>query len=113
MEASIELYFEEKTPNEWPDEITDSLFGITQPDPIDGRNSITLRVTYKLNPIEKSYEPGWAFIDINGQPLGTREAKRAANTQDFFKYVPVFFLSALRDASSMPWDSISTRTACP
>ena len=31
--------------------------------------------------------------------MGSKEAKRAANTQQFFKYVPVFFLSALRDAS--------------
>ncbi len=99
VEASIELYFEEQAPGEWPDEITSGLFGIIQTDPIDGRNSITLRVTYKFNPLEKNYEPGWAFIDINGDPIGSREAKRAANTQDFFKYVPVFFLSALRDAS--------------
>jgi len=98
-EASIELVFEEHAPGEWPDEITSGLFGITQPDPFDGRNSITLRVTYKFNPLDKNYEPGWAFIDINGDPIGSREAKRAANTQDFFKYVPVFFLSALRDAS--------------
>ena len=99
LESTIELFFQEETPNEWPDEITSGLFGITQPDPFDGRNSITLRVTYKFNSLEKSYEPGWAFIDINGDPIGSREAKRAANTQDFFKYVPVFFLSALRDAS--------------
>ena len=70
-----------------------------QLDPFDGRISITLRGTYRFNSLEKSYESGWAFIDINGDPIGSREAKRAANTQDFFKYVPVFFLSALRDAS--------------
>ncbi len=56
-------------------------------------------MTYRLNPLEKTYEPGWAFIDINDDPIGASEAKRAANTQQFFKYVPVFFLSALRDAS--------------
>lgn len=99
LETTIELFFQEETPNEWPDEITNGLFGIMQPDPLDGRNSITLRVTYRFNSLEKSYEPGWAFIDINGDPIGSREAKRAANTQDFFKYVPVFFLSALRDAA--------------
>ena len=98
-EASIELFFTEATAGEWPEEITSGLFGIIQTDPVTGLNSITLRVTYKLNPLEKTYEPGWAFIDINGDPIGSREAKRAANTQQFFKYVPVFFLSALRDAS--------------
>ena len=98
-EASIELFFTEQTAGEWPREITTGLFGIIQTDPQSGLNSITLRVTYRLNPLEKTYEPGWAFIDINGDPIGAREAKRAANTQQFFQYVPVFFLSALRDAS--------------
>ncbi len=99
LETTIELFLQEEIPNEWPSEITTGLFGIMQPDPFDGRNSITLRVTYRFNPIEKSYEPGWAFIDIKGNPLGSREAKRASNTKNFFKYVPVYFLSALRDAS--------------
>jgi putative ATP-dependent endonuclease of OLD family len=98
-EASIELFFTESKTGEWPDEITSGLFGITQTDPVSGLNSITLRVTYRYNPIEKNYEPGWAFIDINGDPIGASEAKRAANTSGFFKYVPVFVLSALRDAS--------------
>ena len=99
QQASIELYFVEKTPGEWPEEITSRLFDIIQTDPVTELNSITLRVTYTLNSLERTYEPGWSFIDVNGDPLGTKEAKRAANTQEFFKYVPVFFLSALRDAS--------------
>ena len=98
-DASIELFFTEKTLGEWPDEITSGLFGIIQTDPLTELNSITLRVTYRLNQLEKTYEPGWVFIDINGDPIGSKEAKRAANTQQFFKYVPVFFLSALRNAS--------------
>ena len=99
MEASIELFFTEHTAGEWPEAITTGLFGIIQTDPLTDLNSITLRVTYKLNPLEKTYEPGWAFIDINGDPIGASEAKRASNTRPFFKYVPVFFLSALRDVS--------------
>ena len=98
-EASIELFFTEQIAGEWAEEITTGLFGIIQTDPLTGLHSITLRVTYRLNPLEKTYEPGWAFIDVNGDPIGASEAKRAANTQQFFKYVPVFFLSALRDAS--------------
>ncbi len=98
-EASIELFFTERIAGEWPEEITSGLFGIIQTDPFTDLNSITLRVTYKLNPLEKTYEPGWAFLDVNGDPIGAGEARRAANTQRFFKYVPVFFLSALRDAS--------------
>ena len=99
QEASIELLFIEKTRGEWPEEITSGLFDIIQTDPVTELNSIILRVTYRLNPLERTYEPGWSFLDINGDPIGTKEAKRAANTQQFFKYVPVFFLSALRDAS--------------
>ena len=98
-ETSIELLFNEQTAGEWPEEITSGLFGIIQTDPLTELNSITLRVTYKLNLLEKTYEPGWAFVDINGDPIGGSEARRAANTQQFFRYVPVFFLSALRDAS--------------
>ena len=82
-----------------PKRITSGLFGVIQSDPLTDLNSITLRVTYRLNPLEKIYEPGWAFTDINGDALAASGAKRAANTQQFFKYVPVFFLSALRDAS--------------
>ena len=98
-EASVELFFTERMAGEWPEEITSGLFGIIQTDPLTDLNSITLRVTYRLNPLEKTYEPGWAFLNVNGDPIGAGEARRAANTQQFFKYVPVFFLSALRDAS--------------
>ena len=69
-ETSIELFFTEKTAREWPEEITSGLFGVIQSDPLTDLNSITLRVTYRLNPLEKIYEPGWAFTDINGAALG-------------------------------------------
>ena len=49
-ETSIELLFNEQTAGEWPEEITSGLFGIIQTDPLTDLNSITLRVTYKLNP---------------------------------------------------------------
>ena len=97
--ASIELLFTEQTPRDWPDAVSTGLFDIVQTDPLTGLNSITLRVTYTLDQSEKTYEPGWSFIDINGDPLATAAAKRASTTRQFFKYVPVFFLSALRDAS--------------
>jgi len=99
LETSIELLFAEAQVGEWPEEITTGLFGLIQTDPNSGLNSICLRVTYKFNAIDRAYEPGWAFIDVNGDPIGSSEAKRAANTRPFFKYAPVFFLSALRDSS--------------
>ncbi|MCY4376408.1 MAG: AAA family ATPase [Spirochaetaceae bacterium] len=98
-EASVDLVFAEQTAREWPEEITTRLFGIIQTDPFTELNSITLRVIYRRNNFENAYVPGWTFLDINGDPLATNEAKRAVNTHQFFKYVPVFFLSALRDAS--------------
>ena len=98
-DASVELFFTEQIAGEWPEEIASGLFGIIQTDPVTELNSITLRVTYRFNQLERTYEPGWAFLDVNGDPIGAGEARRAANTQQFFKYVPVFFLSALRDAS--------------
>ena len=99
QESSIELFFTEETVDEWPEEITSGLFGIVQTDPTTELNSITLRVTYKRNPLENAYEPGWAFINLQGDPIGASEARRAANARPFFRFVPVFFLSALRDAS--------------
>ena len=98
-EASIELLFTEQTIGEWPEEIATGLFGIIKTDPHTELKSITLRVTYTLSYPENTYEPGWSFLNINGEPFATKEARRAANAHQFFKFVPVFFLSALRDAS--------------
>ncbi len=97
-EINIELLFQETELGEWPDEITGSLHNVLQVDPLSGRNSITLRVTYSFNLLEKKYEPGWSYIDINGDRLGNANAKRAANAGKLFTFVPVFLLSALRDS---------------
>ena len=98
-ETTIELFFTENSVNQWSDEVTIGLSGIIQIDPITELNSITLQVSYKKNPVENEYESAWAFLNIQGEPIETREAKRAGTSNQFFQLVPVFPLSALRDSS--------------
>lgn len=97
--TSIELHFAENHAGQWPQDMVTELSNYLQINPATGCNSIALRVTYTLHPIEKNYQPNWAFIDINGDAIGSQGARRGANANPFFKYVPVFVLTALRDSS--------------
>ncbi len=97
--TSIELHFAEDTVGQWPQDVVTELANYVQINPHTECKSIALRVTYTLHPIEKTYQPNWAFIDINGDAIGSHGARRGANANPFFKYVPVFVLTALRDSS--------------
>lgn len=63
-----------------------------------GRNLISLRVTCEWKGESEAFEPAWEFLNPSGQPL-TQRAQRATNLSGFFSYVPLFYLSALRDAA--------------
>jgi len=97
--TSIELHFAENSAGQWPQDVVTELASYVQINPVTGCNSIALRVTYTQHPIEKTYQPNWAFIDINGDAIGSQGARRGANANPFFKFVPVFVLTALRDSS--------------
>lgn len=103
--VSIELRVEESIPNEWPDTVQQALDEIIQTDPLTGKNSITLNVSYAWNVADGSFQPTWTFLNAARQPLIGGSARRV-NLERFWQYVPVFYLGALRDAD----DEFSTRS---
>ncbi|WP_404425174.1 ATP-dependent nuclease [Thalassospira australica] len=95
---TIEVELEEKEPEDWPDDLQNELEDIIQFDPMSGKSSIFLRVTCAWDELEDSYVPRWEFLNVQKAPLTGRGA-RSLNFQDFFQYLPVFYLGALRDAN--------------
>lgn len=95
----IEVELQEDEPGEWPEDLVNELEDITQTDPFSGRSSILMRVSCSWDAGEESYVPRWEFLNVERKPLAGRGA-RAINLQEFFQFLPVFYLEALRDASS-------------
>lgn len=102
----IELRSEESEPGEWPDTITANLGDIVQPDPNTGRLSVTLRTQCVWNEETGALEPSWEFLSTRREPLAGRSARRV-NLERFWRYLPVFYLGALRDAK----DEFSIRSS--
>jgi putative ATP-dependent endonuclease of OLD family len=94
----IEIEMQESTANEWPTELHETLADIIQLNPITGQASIIMRVSCAWNDGEESYVPKWEFLNATRNPLVGKGA-RATNFQEFFSFLPVFYLAALRDAS--------------
>ncbi|WP_377807947.1 AAA family ATPase (plasmid) [Azospirillum sp. A29] len=94
----IEVEFEERVSGEWPVDLQADLDDIVQTDPVTGKASILLRVSCAWDATSGSYVPRWEFLNAEHVPL-TGRAARATNLQEFFQYLPVFYLDALRDAS--------------
>ena len=92
----ISLLFREDAPKEWPVEVTQELNEIVQLDPHSGLNQIYVKYTASYSPANKAFEQDVSFLNIEGQPLKTRTGSYAV-FGDFLTYVPVFYLSALRD----------------
>jgi putative ATP-dependent endonuclease of the OLD family len=93
----IELRAEEAQAGDWPEEVQQALDEIVQTDPVSGRNSITLNVSWAWSAAAGAFEPSWAFLNAARQPLVAGSARRI-NLERFWQYVPVFYLGALRDA---------------
>src|SRR5437867_8972501 len=103
--VAIELRAEEAQAGEWPEAIQQALDEIVQTDPVTGRNSITLNVSWAWSAAAAAFEPAWAFLNAARQPLVAGSARRI-NLERFWQYVPVFYLNALRDAD----DEFSSRS---
>jgi putative ATP-dependent endonuclease of OLD family len=101
----IEIEMQESAPDEWPEELHETLVDIIQPNPHSGQASIIMRVSCAWDAGEESYVPKWEFLNVNRNPLVGKGA-RATNFQEFFSFLPVFYLEALRDAA----DEFSTRS---
>ena len=103
--VSIELHAEEREKGEWSAELRQELGSIVLPDPATGKNSIALRVSCAWNADDESFQPVWQFLNAAREPL-TGESARRINLESFWRYVPVFYLGALRAAD----DEFSSRS---
>ena len=93
---SIEIHAQESEPGEWPDGITEDLDQIVQLDLHTGLRSIALRTRCAWSEETGAFEPVWEFLNAARDPLAGRGARRA-NLERFWRYLPVFYLSALRN----------------
>lgn len=101
----IEIEMQECAADEWPEELHETLADIIQLNPLSGQASIIMRVSCAWDNGEESYVPRWEFLNVDRKPLAGKGA-RATNFQEFFSFLPVFHLAALRDAG----DEFSVRS---
>ncbi len=92
---SITLHFAEEHENEWPDPVTQQMNEVIQLD-ADGLNHIWLQAQGVYQVDSASFETKWAFLNASGVEL---VLKNATPHNLISRLTPVFFLSALRDAS--------------
>ena len=94
--VSIEVRTEESEPGEWPDAIYEDLDQIVQLDVNTGLRSIALRTQCAWSNDSGAFEPSWEFLNAAREPLAGRGVRRV-NLERFWRYLPVFYLGALRD----------------
>ena len=94
--VSIEIHAQESEPEEWPVGVTEDLDQIVQIDLHTGLRSIALRTRCAWSEESGAFEPIWEFLNAVREPLAGRGARRV-NLERFWRYLPVFYLSALRD----------------
>ncbi|MEW6776463.1 MAG: DUF2813 domain-containing protein [Bdellovibrionota bacterium] len=92
---SIKLHFSETKENEWPDPVIQQMNEVIQPG-TDGLNHIWLQANGSYQEESGSFETKWAFLNASGAEL---LLKNATPLNLISRFVPLFFLSALRDAS--------------
>ena len=104
--VTIELLSEEIEPDEWSDAIPEDLGDIVQLNVTSGLRSVCLRTRCVWNADTDSFEPSWEFLDAGREPLVGVGARRV-NLERFWRYLPVFYLGALRDVG----DEFSARSS--
>jgi len=92
---SIILHFAEEQESDWPDTIIQQMNEVIQLD-TEGLNHLWLQAEGMFNTETASFETKWAFLNSSGTEL---MLKNATPLNLLTKFVPLFFLSALRDAS--------------
>ena len=95
--VGIEIRSEEMEPDEWPEAILEDLGNIVQLNPANGCRFVSLRTRCQWNAATDSFEPSWEFLDAGRDPLVGVGARRV-NLERFWRYLPVFYLGALRNA---------------
>ena len=96
--VSIEIHVQESEPDEWPAGITEDLNQIVQLNPGTGLRSIVLRTRCVWSEESGALEPVWEFLNAARAPL-VGQGTRRVNLERFWRYLPVFYLDALRDVS--------------
>ena len=92
----IVLHFAEEQQDEWPVTITQQMNEVIQLDSTTGLNHIWLQAKGAFNSESRSFETKLSFLNSNMTDLNSRNSTYLNLLQGF---VPLFFLSALRDAS--------------
>jgi putative ATP-dependent endonuclease of OLD family len=96
---SIELDFAEETMEEWSPEITQQLLDVitlhTDTDNTS-KQHVTLRLCSKYEQTTGDFTIEWDFLNLDGVALRKKNPQLLANLQ---RLVPIFYLSALRDAA--------------
>lgn len=95
LPIKITLHFGEEENNQWPEEIVQQMNEVIQL-ANDGRNHIWLQSRGVFNPETGEFETTRVFLNSSGAELILR-SQTPVNL--ISKFVPLFFLSALRDAS--------------
>ncbi len=93
---SIEIHAQESEPEEWPAGVAEDLDQIVQLELHTGLRSIALRTRCAWSEESGAFEPTWEFLNAARDPLAGRGARRV-NLERFWRYLPVFYLGALRD----------------
>jgi hypothetical protein len=96
--VEIEMEIREPTANEWPEAVQNELVDIINVNPKTDASSIIMKVSCAWDGSEESYIPRWEFLNSDRKPFAGKGA-RAINLQEFFQYIPVFYLEALRDVA--------------
>ena len=96
--VSIELRAEESDPGEWPNAVSEDLDQIVRLDLDTGLRAIALRTRCAWSEESGAFEPSWEFLNAAREPFAGRSARRV-NLERFWRYLPVFYLGALRDVS--------------
>ena len=94
--VSIELRAEESKPRESA-ALAEELGRAVQIDPVTKRRFIILRVRCAWSEKSGAFEPTWEFLNITRGPVRGQAAQ--TRLERFWRHLPVFYLSALRDAS--------------
>ena len=92
----LTLRFSERTADDWPDEILQVLEKVVQVG-TDGMQRVILRVRSGFDDLAGDFVTSWDFLDLAGNELIAAKAPR--DIISFQQFVPVFYLSALRDAA--------------
>ena len=104
--VSIEVKSEERMIGDWPDDLVEDFGQIVQTDLATERRFVSLRTRFKWDSDTATFEPSWEFLDAGRRTLVGTSARRI-NLEPFWRYLPVFYLGALRDVC----DEFSTRSS--